>query len=118
MKTLKVKYAQLPVISTEVWYLIEIVEPIPFIPVRRRVDLDAWMADREDAVKFAALDLYHKSTYASLESDAENIEKMKWIHPIKDVELIECHLLVPKNETTTCAACGSRESSWNLDGVD
>lgn len=99
---LVVRYALLPVVSMAQDYLVEIVEPVSWVPQKMSMSLTEIWNDRlkghELIVKTLVLNAWKKAISASnpcgYHSEAQDyIDKML---AIIEVELIECDLLSPK----------------------
>lgn len=81
------KYATLPITSTKVQFLVEVVEPVGLIPLIKTVDYYAGVNGLKDLI------------LAEQKEQLKPLSTMtgwEWVNTINDVELIECDLLTPK----------------------
>jgi len=91
--TIKAKYAMLPVIDLTVSYLIEILEPIPQFPVEKILtNASVLIMGHQKALEILLLTEWHNQF-----KDLPEEHRVEWIDNVDKVELIECDLLVPKN---------------------
>lgn len=91
--TIKALYAQLPVIDTSMRYLVQVLEPIPLVPVEKKI---SWLS--EDGPINTLKDILLVEWYADIKmaADDQYDSLPDWMKQVNEVELIECDLLVPK----------------------
>ena len=122
MKILKARYAVMPITSTNMEFIVQITSPLQLVPIMLTAKAQDFLHDSSDVAKFTILDFWHTLMKDNLKGYKPDDACWGFIDPISGVELTECNLLTPKSEKSdgrgTCAACGSHESSWNLDEVD
>jgi len=95
MKKLKVKYARLPLTRTTADYVVQIEEPIQWLPMVINVKGFPPMTDVED-LALHMLDHWHETTEEGLDGLTPD-QKLELNHLIIDgIEMVECDLLVEK----------------------
>jgi len=92
--TILAKYAALPITDTSVRYLVQVLEPVPLVPMIKKIDHDLY--DRWKSTTLETLLLEEWKAHYSGQEDI--IGKDHWVYRVKEVKLIECDLLVPRKE--------------------
>ena len=90
--TLKAKYSVLPIVDTNISFMVEVLEPIKMIPVIKKVYHDMTKIDQDGITKLKALLLKEWNEHL-VDSQKKGPD---WLYNIKNVDLIECDLLIPK----------------------
>ena len=92
--TIKAYYAKLPVVDLGSRYMVQVLEPIPLIPVEKKLYLSSLNPESEPSLEELLLEEW-KNFYRS---ENKIMGKDSWVYKVNKVELIECDLLVPKEK--------------------
>lgn len=94
--TIKAHFAPLPVIDTNMRYLVRVLEPVELIPQTFIISGIAAQGSGGplEALKDELLEEWH--TQFKNQKRALKNASMEWVHTVDKVELIECNLMTPK----------------------
>ena len=99
--TIKAKFARMPIQDLSVRFLVQELEPVPMVARIETVTHNATMSSGKkdiDLLKEQLLKVWHDQI--NEHTTSEDREKLPdWMKEVDNVELIECDLLVPKDNS-------------------
>lgn len=87
--TIKVNYYQLPITNLYKEFIVEVLQPMPTVPVVKKITYSSFTQDPKEVLKELLLNEWHE--VIGMATDVP-----QWMKDINKVELIECDLLTPK----------------------